>query len=205
MTEGCRPSWPGRDDGRLARLGGVIDGRASASCRASSGTPSPRRGGPTPTARSRVPRRRHTSAPGDEHLPRLPTRGSRTPGRLAAPRSLLSRRETLGVPAARLICPPPGTRSSSGITHPSPDGESLLVGLAFCALGWRGESRALRTEPIAVRFLGCLRGENGELATAESAGLHAGKVRGTGEHRQGARQEIACPCSVTFEWVTPQL
>src|SRR5438445_13609901 len=26
MTEGCRPSWPGRDDGRLARLGGVIDG-----------------------------------------------------------------------------------------------------------------------------------------------------------------------------------
>src|SRR2546426_102884 len=102
MTEGCRPSWPGRDDGRLARLGGVIDG--------------------------------------------------------------------------------------PGITHPSPDGESLLVGLAFCALGWRGESRALRTEPIAVRFLGCLRGENGELATAESAGLHAGKVRGTGEHRQGARQ-----------------
>ena len=24
MTEGCRPSWPGRDDGRLARLGGAI-------------------------------------------------------------------------------------------------------------------------------------------------------------------------------------
>src|SRR5437762_9216702 len=49
-----------------------------------------------------------------------------------------------------------------------------------------GESRAVRTEPIALRRLGCFRDENSELASAESAGLHAGKVRGTGEHRQDA-------------------
>src|SRR5439155_23241945 len=44
--------------------------------------------------------------------------------------------------------------------------------LAFRTIGWRGEPRALRTEPIALGRLGCLGDEDRELASAEGAGLH---------------------------------
>ena len=44
--------------------------------------------------------------------------------------------------------------------------------LAFRTIGWRGEPRALRTEPIALGRLGCLGDEDRELVPAECAGLH---------------------------------
>src|SRR5437660_3763181 len=127
MTEGCRPSWPGRDDGRLARLGGVIDGPGVGIVSGIFGyafATAWRTDAHGAVARASTPTyfgswRRVPAASPDTRFENPRTSSSPT-------KPLVTPRETLGVPAARLICPPPGTRSSSGITHPSPDGESLL-------------------------------------------------------------------------------
>ena len=100
------------------------------------------------------------------------------------------------VPSVEVAAPSVQGKAQDGqvedLERRSPPSRVAADHLVFRALGRLGESRAVRTEPIALRRLGCLRDENSELASAESAGLHAGKVRATGEHRQDAAPSGAC-------------